>query len=141
MIADKLRLDGDSLVSFYIRKGDIDESEKYFKALSTKLSEKFYPELTYHLEKLNVNKLANDCKTIEELQVLRFPVTADDLPTKLTAELDLIEELDDAERHFTFIRVFDILVGGAFGFVQNILQQRARALQGEKSPKSRIIMP
>lgn len=137
MISDKLRLDGDSLVSICINRGSIDESEKYFKALSNKLVDKFYPELTAYLERVGALKQIHDCKTIKELEKLHFPCVPDDLPIKLATELDGLEELNDTERMFAFFRIFDVLMTGAFNHVQTLLHQRAEIIA--RTPKSKII--
>lgn len=139
MIADKLHLDGDSLVTVFFRRGSIDESEAYFKALTDKVVDGIWPDLVGHLERMQVSKKADDCKTIEEVEKLRFPITPDDMFTRIAGAVDGIEELLDIERLFTVVRVGDVLIKAAYEHVRTVLQQRAQTIGLKPKPKSRII--
>lgn len=137
MISKKLHLDGESMVSIFCRRGTIDETDAWFRAMSGKLVDELYPELTGHLAKIDVSKLAEDCKTIEELEKLQFAIFPEDMFTRLASIVDKDKSLNDIERLFTVTRVGDVLIKACHGHVNTILHQRADAIA--RTPKSRII--
>lgn len=137
MISDKLHLDGDSLVTVFFRRGSIDESEAYFKVMTDKIVDGIWPELVGHLERMQVAKKADGCKTIAEVEKLRFPITPEDMFAKIAAAVDALEELSDPERFFAVCRVGDVLIKTAYEHVRTVLHQRAQAIASK--PKSRII--
>lgn len=138
MISKHINPQGDSIVSVFINRGTITESEQYFKALSGKLTDQFYPDIVGYMEKIKVNEQADKCKTIEDLEALRFNYLPDDLFTSLAAVLDKNKDLKDSERFFLLARIGDALVGGAYNYVKQTLYQRAQAIA--RAPKSRIIL-
>lgn len=145
-ITKKLRPDAETLVSVFFTKGTIGEADKYFNALSSKLVSELYPELVGHLERVKAHDRIHSCKTVEELEALRFDLLPDGLFTSLATKLDAIKELSDPERCFALTRIGDVLFKSSYDHVQEFMQARAQAIELQKDmdqekyrPRKRII--
>lgn len=138
MIGKNINVQGASLVDVFIPRATPEESEKQFREWADKIMDDYYPVLTGYLTLQKVNERAHECKTIAELEALRWNQVPPDLFEKLAAMVNEIKTTDQ-ERLFVLIQCGDKIVYAATEYVTKILHQRAKVISA--APKSRIIAP
>lgn len=137
MIGKDLNLKGASLVDVFILRDTPEESEAFFKSVHKQVLDIYYPVLTGYITLQRVVEKAHECKTIEELEALKWDLFPENMFEQLVEIINGIEELKDSERMYALIHIGDRMIFSITQYVSNILQQRAQTIAAK--PKNKII--
>lgn len=132
MIGTELNLESTHLVHAVFQKETEEESIKFFTETASKLIDGYYPVMTGFLEGLQLQKKAHECKTIEELETLRYDLHPADMYKVLVDALNKNEDLTDTQRLFLLTKVNDNIVFSARQWTDIVMQQRAQRIAAEK---------
>jgi hypothetical protein len=145
MLKDHLNLKGETIHEVCFPGKTAEEADKLYQENGEKVLSHFYQVLVGFLEKEQLQARAHACKTLEELEALKYNLTPDDFWEQLTTMIDAME-MTDIEKMFMFAKLSDRVMFSAKQWSNTIMHQRAQAIAKENPNKivtksSKIIMP
>lgn len=139
MLGENLNLKADSLVGVFMIRESQEKAIEEYKTIMQMIMDKFQSVLVEHFTKTELLKRAHECKTIEELEAMRYDIIPDNTFELLAEEVNAIETLKDSERVFMLIKLGDLIIFSAKQYTDKQMHQRAQTIASGK--KSKLILP
>lgn len=122
-----------SIVAVVLVRETPEEAEATYREIAAKLIDEYYPVLTGWLTRQQVDKKAHECKTMEELEALRYDMIPDTFFGDLSDMINKEEKLlNDQERLFVLVQLSERIVFSAKQYCNQIMLQRAEVLLNSK---------
>lgn len=139
MIGQELNLNGESLISVFLPRTTPEESESLYKTVGQQILDEFNPILAAWMEQQTIIKRMHECKTLEQLEAMKYDLLPKDFYQQLSDKLNLVAEISDSERLFFMFKLTDRLLFSTRQWVDLVGQQRAQAIVSQK--QSKLILP
>lgn len=122
-----------SIVAVVLVRETPEEAEATYREIAAKLIDEYYPVLTGWLTRQQIDKKAHECKTMEELEALRYDMIPDTFFSDLSDMINKEEKLlNDQERLFVLVQLSERIVFSAKQYCNQIMLQRAEVLLNSK---------
>lgn len=122
-----------SIVAVVLVRETPEEAEATYRELGARLIDEYYPVLTGWLTRQQIDKKAHECKTMEELEALRYDMIPDTFFSDLSDMINKEEKLlNDQERLFVLVQLSERIVFSARQYCNQIMLQRAEVLLNNK---------
>lgn len=132
MIGETFNLEGDSLVHVILPRQTPEDSERVFKEISDRITDMMYPSLTGHMELQQIPKRAHECKTMEELEKMKYDLIPGDFFKNMIDALNKEPHLNDLERTYLLVHLSERIIFSSKQYADSIMRERAKRILAEK---------